>query len=303
VRRSGERGFVERLRARVALLVSLVLVLTFSGSRAWGDDDEKPKKKLHWEEGRRRFHPVEYVVTGIVGPFSIGEYFLAPAQSQPKWVGGILFDDAIRDALRMRSPQMLNATWAMADSIGVTLVALSVGLDSIIIPLARGSTDVTWQLVLMDAESFSLSSLVAITGYDSIGRARPNYEDCLAGRVTVGCNGSGTASFPSGHINEAFTAAGLSCAHHLFQHIYGNAVADTFACVRDVTLGTTEAILRMMGDRHYFSDVVAGSIIGFSFGFAMPTLVHYMKWRHGPKAVVSPMIAPHVSGLMLGWSL
>ena len=193
----------------------------------------------------------------------------------------------------------MSAVWSMADTTGVTLVALSVGLDSIIIPLVRGSLDVTWQLVLMDAEAYSLSSIVAISMYDSIGRARPNYEDCLAGRVTVGCNGSSTASFPSGHINEAFTAAGLSCAHHLFQHVYGNALADAFACIRDLSLGTTEAILRMMGDRHYFSDVVAGSAIGFSFGFALPTLLHYMKWRHGPKAVVSPMIAPHLSGLML----
>ncbi len=262
------------------------------------DDDDG--KKLHWEEGRLRFTVPEYVVTGVVGPFAIGEYFIAPDQAQPRWQGGILFDDAVRDALRMRSPQMLNATWAMADTIGTVLVALSVGVDSLIIPLARRSPDVAWQLILMDAESFSLSSLLTVSLYDSVGRARPNYQDCQNGTVTVGCNGSSTASFPSGHINEAFTAAGLSCAHHLFQHVYGNRIADVFACIRDLSLGTTEAILRMMGDRHYFSDVTVGSMIGFSFGFALPTLLHYTRWRHGIKPVVTPMVGPHVSGFLIG---
>jgi membrane-associated phospholipid phosphatase len=240
------------------------------------------------------------VVTGIVGPFAIGEYFLVPPVGQPHWTGPILFDAAVRDALRMQSPQMLNATWAMADGIGTMLIGISVGLDSLIIPLLRGSPDVAWQLTMMDAESFALSSLVAISLYDSVGRARPNYQDCQQGLVSVGCNGSSTASFPSGHINEAFTAAGLSCAHHLYQHVYGSKLADAFACIRDLSLGTMEAVLRMMGDRHYFSDVLVGSMIGFSFGFAMPTLVHYTHWKKRP--IVAPMIAPRATGLTVSAS-
>ena len=56
----------------------------------------------------------------------------------------------------------------------------------------------------------------------------------------------------------------------------------------------------MMGDRHYFSDVIAGSVIGFSFGFALPSLLHYVKWRRASKAVLTPMVAPKASGLMIG---
>ena len=261
------------------------------------DAAPKPKPKsqhgLYWHEEWRRFHPVEYVATGILGPLAIAEYFYLPPQQQPHWVGGILFDDAVRDALRLRSPSALHASWAMADTAGVTLVAISVGLDSVIVPLLRGSPDVAWQLTLMDAEAFSLSSLVAITLYDTVGRARPSYEDCQRNpSAAMGCNTSPDASFPSGHINEAFTAAGLSCAHHMYAHVYGSRLADAFACARDLTLATTEGVLRIMGDRHWTTDVIVGSMIGFSFGFGLPTLLHYVRWKRTPVKVVS--LAPLV---------
>jgi membrane-associated phospholipid phosphatase len=263
---------------------------------------------LHWEEGRARFHPVEYVATTALFPLAIGEYFAFPAQSQPHWTGGIGFDEAARDALRVHTPDGLRAVWTLADGTGVFLVALSVGLDSVIVPLVRGSSDVAWQLMAMDAEAFTLSSLVAITLYDTIGRARPPYEDCVRndGAVpSVECNGSLTASFPSGHINEAFTAAGLSCAHHMFAHVYGNRIADAFGCGRDLALATIEGVLRIAGDRHYVSDVFIGSAIGFTFGFAMPTLLHYVKWpRRGPVSALwpSPILGPDRAGLVLGGS-
>ncbi len=259
-----------------------------------------PRTGLHWDEGRSRFRPAEYAFTAVVSPLSIGSYFAFPDQATPHWTGGILFDDAARDALRVRSNSGLRAVWAMADTTGVLLVALSVGLDSIIVPLLRGSTDVAWQLLMMDAESYTVSSLLAISLYDTVGRARPYYADCNRGDASVPsieCQGSSTASFPSGHINEAFTAAGLSCAHHLFQHVYGNRVADDFACGRDLALATTEGFLRVMGDRHYMSDVIVGASMGFLFGFGMPVILHYGKWW---KVFPVPIVGPDRAGVFVG---
>ncbi|HEX4513092.1 MAG TPA: phosphatase PAP2 family protein [Polyangiaceae bacterium] len=282
---------------RRALIASILL----AGVAAHADDSAKPKKKLHWEEGRRRFTIPEYIATGILGPLAVAEYFVVQPQVPPHWTGGILFDDALRNAIRLRDPRALSASWAMADTVGTMLVLVNVALDSVIIPLARKSPDVAWQLLMMDAESYTLSSLVAISAYDTIGRARPPYVDCQKSTGSVPsseCYGSLTASFPSGHTALGFNAAGLSCAHHLFQHVYGNRAADVFGCVRDLTLATTEAVLRMMGDRHYFSDVIAGSLIGFSSGFALPTLLHYAKWKH--RIVALPMAGPHQAGVSFG---
>ncbi len=288
----------------LAMLACLSLP-AFAHADTKTEADKKPAKKLHWDEERPRFRIPEYIATGVLGPLAITEYFVVPEQRQPHWVGGILFDDAVRDAIRLRSPSALHASWAFADGIGVTLVLMTVVLDSLVIPLARGSPDVAWQLLMMDAESFTLTSLIGVTAYDTIGRARPPYAQCQAGTndPSIACGGSLDASFPSGHTAEAFNAAGLSCAHHLFAHVYGNRTADAFACARDLTLATADGVLRMMGDRHYFSDVFVGSVIGFGVGFGLPSLLHYVKWkRRPPLATLAavPLVGPQTGFSLVG---
>lgn len=258
------------------------------------------ERRLAWDERRPRFRPVEYVVTGIAGPIAIAEYLTVPPQRQPHWVGGILFDDAARDALRLRTVDGLRVASGVADGVGVSLVLMTAALDSAIVPLARGSFDVALQTSLMNAESFALGSILTFTLYDTVGRARPAYVDCQRGTAVGGCGGTMTASFPSGHIHEAFTAAGLSCAHHLYGHVYGSRVADVFACTRDLSLATVEALLRVMGERHWMSDVIAGGAIGFAFGFGLPVLLHYAHWSR-PRAPAilapAPLVGPGVAGL------
>jgi membrane-associated phospholipid phosphatase len=237
---------------------------------------------------------VEYVATAAVGGSAIAMYYLLPPQRTPRFIGGVLFDDAVRNALRVHSPSALRTIWALSDAVDVSLVALVFGLDSLGVPLARGSPDVALQLGLMDAEAYAFSSVVTIGLYDSVGRARPSYEDCQNDPSFVGCNISPTASFPSGHTNEAFTAAGVSCANHAFVPIYGSRAWDGLACVRDVVLATGDGVLRIMGDRHYATDVLAGAAIGFGFGLGMPTLLHYAARRPASSGewTVSPMVGP-----------
>jgi membrane-associated phospholipid phosphatase len=142
----------------------------------------------------------------------------------------------------------------------------------------------------MDLEAYALSSIVTISLYSTVGRARPSYADCKANPFfNPDCNVAADDSFPSGHTNEAFTAAGLSCAHHGHLPLYGSRLADTLACIRDVTLASLEGTLRIMGDRHYATDVLTGAAIGFGFGYGVPTLLHYRD-RERPTGGV--MLAP-----------
>jgi membrane-associated phospholipid phosphatase len=286
-------------RGQVVLVMSL---LTLLAPVAAGADPAPSESRLHWDDDLPRFRPVEYATTAAVGGAAIAMYYVLPAQREPRFVGGILFDDDMRNALRVHSPSALKTVWALSDAVDVSLAALVFGLDSLAVPLLRGSPDVALQLGLMDAEAYAFSSVLAVGLYDSVGRARPSYEDCQRNPSFVGCNISPTASFPSGHTNEAFTAAGVSCANHGFVPIYGSRLWDGLACARDVVLATSDGLLRVIGDRHYATDVLTGAAIGFGFGYGMPTLLHYAA--RSPRSLagwtLSPMVGPRTGLLLAG---
>jgi membrane-associated phospholipid phosphatase len=253
--------------------------------------EKKTEGKLAWDPRWPRFRPIEYVVTGVGGPIAIGMYYLLKPQPTPNWIGGILIDDDVRDALRMRTNSGLKTVRALSDAADTVLVVLVFGVDSVLVPVLRGSWDVAFQVSLMDLESFMFSSVLTFTLYDTIGRARPSYVDCQHGSTDPQCNTSPTASFPSGHVNEAATAAGLSCAHHTNVPLYGARIWDDLACARDAALATAGALFRIMGDRHYLTDVLAGGAIGFAFGYGLPNLLHYtIGDRHAGELTLAPMV-------------
>lgn len=269
-------------RAAAALVLALAGVIV--PARA-GADDGDSGASLQWDETRPRFRPGEYAVTGVTGLFALWEYFYLPSSVKPRWTGGILFDDAVHDALRVTNPSTLRTIWTVSDIVGSSEVVITVGIDSILVPIARGSFDVAWQLTWFDLEAYALGSVATFTLYDTIGRARPAYSDCLASPGAANsCSVSPSASFPSGHVAESFISAGLSCANHAYVPLYGSRFWDTAACGRDVTLAMADGVLRMMGDRHWATDVIAGGGLGFAFGYAMPVLLHYTAGPVGTRA-------------------
>ena len=251
-------------------------------------DEPARSEALAWNPAWPKFRASEYVVTGIAGIGSIGAYFLLTEPSKPLWTGGILLDNEIRDAFRLRSPRSRDTARTLSNVTAVSATVIAVGVDSFVVPLLRHRPDVAQQLVLMDAESFALSTLITTTLFKTTGRARPSYEDCQRDSSFDSlCRSAVTSSFPSGHTNGAFTAAGLSCAHHLHLALYGNPVADTLACVSELGVAGATGALRVMGDRHYATDVLTGGIIGFAIGYGMPTLLHYGKAGSGSEASVT----------------
>jgi membrane-associated phospholipid phosphatase len=261
-------------RSAVPLLLVLAGVVGVPGRASAADGD--PDSSLRWDESRPRFRPGEYAFTGITGIFALWEYFFLPSSVKPGWTGGILFDDAVHDALRVTSPSALRTIWTASDIVGSSEVVLTVGIDSMLVPAVRGSLDVAWQLTWFDLEAYALGSVATFTLYDTIGRARPAYSDCRADPGAANsCTVSPSASFPSGHVAESFISAGLSCANHAYVPLYGSPLWDAVACARDVTLATADGVLRIMGDRHWATDVVAGGGLGLAFGYAMPVLLHY----------------------------
>jgi membrane-associated phospholipid phosphatase len=266
-----------------------IALLASSGIAA--SNDASVNYELSWKSDWPKFRPVEYVLTGVIGAASIGAFLLWKPPEQPHWTGGILFDEGARNALRLRSPDALKNIRRLSDVTALSSVVLVLGVDSILVPMIRSKSDIALQLVLMDAEAFAYSTLITTTTFNVSGRARPSYAECQRNPdFDELCNSGPTSSFPSGHGNASATAAGLSCAHHTHLALYGNKIADAIACGTTVGLALATSTFRVLGDRHYVSDVFVGSALGFGIGYAVPTLLHYTD--SGGSTVATVSLAP-----------
>jgi len=291
-------------RAALVAHCGLVLAALLAGRPAHADAGASAKRAeiLAWDPAWPKFRASEYVITGAAGAASLAAYFFLNPPSQPSWTGGILVDDELRADLRLRSETARENARSASNLTAVAAVVWAVGIDSLVVPVLRRKADVAIQLVLMDAEAFAFSTLVTTTGFKTIGRARPSYEDCQRDpNFDRLCRSAVTSSFPSGHTNGSFTAAGVSCAHHLHLALYGDVLADTLACAGILALATSTSALRVMGDRHYATDVWAGALIGFGVGYGMPTLLHYGK--AGSDTQASLLVSPVGAGFPFGPSI
>ncbi len=286
---------MSRIPRAIALLALCFVVLASRSARA---DENKNQDVLAWNPKWKKFRASEYVLTGVAGAASLSVFFLVKAPKQPTWTHGILIDDDVRSALRLRNPKLRDDARTLSNWTAVANVLWVVAADSIV-PAWRGKSDVATQMLLMDAESFAFSTLLTTSLFSTVGRARPSYADCQRDpNFDPLCRSGTTSSFPSGHTNGAFTAAGLGCAHHLHLALYGDPTADTLACVGMITVASTTGTLRVMGDRHYASDVLTGALIGFAFGYGIPTVFHYGKASEGTQA--SLMVSPVGAGFPFG---
>ncbi len=265
-----------------------------------------PGGRLQWNPRWHTFRPIEYVTTAATAVGALVVFFVVKASDHPKWIGPILFDAPVRNALRLRTRSGIQA--ALDASYYAALIAPAQALvDSIILPAADRNPELAWQLALMDAQAFALSGLVTASLYDVTGRARPSYADCKAGTsVDPLCNAGAYASFPSGQTSAAMTGAGLICAHHGALPLYGGGGWDVAACAEGLTVATTVGVLRIMADRHYASDVLTGGAIGFFSGYGLPMLLHYRKRSLGEvvsRDDIKVAIAPGAGAAAIGAQL
>lgn len=280
------------LRSALGLAVLAACVQLAPPARAAGFQPERP---LVWNPAWPKFRNSEFALTGIAGTATIGLYFGVPDAEQPRWVGGVFADDWLRGKLRLRTPNWRDRARHASDITALSTLVWAVGIDSLVVPVARHGPDVATQLALMDTEAFAVSSLFTTTLFKAFARARPSYDDCRQSPLFDPlCAEHTNESFPSGHTSVSFTAAGLSCTHHLHAKLYGNRAADALACAGSIALAASTGTLRVLGDRHYATDVWVGALIGFAVGYGMPTLLHYGKVSResDPSQAREPVLLP-----------
>jgi membrane-associated phospholipid phosphatase len=222
------------------------------------------------------------------------------------WRGGVLLDEPMRDLLRIGDDEARERAAMVSDALLFATVGNAFLLDAVGVPLAQGDTrralDATAAYSLAMGMTLVLGQIVK----EGVARARPFERYCMEDPGGFGCeNADRFASFYSLHAAVAFTSAGFSCAMSLERQLYGDAVADGLNCGASMVAATTVALLRMAADRHYFSDVIIGSLMGLAIGYIVPLFVVAPRPPAGATtespapdatAVVTPLYTPGANG-------
>jgi membrane-associated phospholipid phosphatase len=263
---------------------------------------------LAWQPQWPRQRWWEYAITlGATGLLLYVEFGLeAPASA--RWEGPILFDEPIRDSLRLPSLAARQTAdlasdvfWGIAFSIPlVDLLRVSL--------LPDRNLDLAWQLAAIDAQVLALVSLSTRLMLQLSRRKRPLEQECATNPDYDALCGANPSSFFSGHSSMAATAAGLTCAHHKFIPLYRYPAADLGVCLAASFFATFTGLMRIMADKHYATDVLVGGGLGFSVGYWLPQLLHYAWPPQGSapgmsrktfQAIIMPQASEEQLGLML----
>lgn len=256
-------------RFRHVALLSLALG-NHSALAAAGDGETE----LHWDPAWRRFGALDWTVTGVGLATALGAEWVGPDRDHAYREHND-FDEAVRDTLRaegrdgrLRARRASDVTWALVASSPVVVDA------TLNAWLYRGSWDVAWELTWIDLEAASITA--ALTGVTKalVSRERPYGRHCdtpLADSDEECSERDRYYSFLSGHSSGTFSAATVSCVTGHYVPLWGTR-APYWRCVAGYGVAATTAVLRVAADRHYASDVIAGSLLGTGVGFVVPWL-------------------------------
>ncbi|HEY3254061.1 MAG TPA: phosphatase PAP2 family protein [Polyangiaceae bacterium] len=242
-----------------------------------------PKSSL-WREEWPQFRTSEGVATIAAGLATLTIVLIGPVE-QARWQGPILFDNAVRNSLRVSNPAT-QKTYRTIGDFTYRLSPLLPIVDAVLVStIGHHDSKLALNLSGMLLEAYSYSGLTSYIATEVSARQRP-YAECHKGEP---CD---TQSFFSGHSAISATAAGLMCANHTRIALYGNPVLDIGICALASANAVLTATTRVVADRHYATDVLLGMGVGFAFGYGVPVLLHY---SYGPKKDRTIAFAPDPS--------
>jgi membrane-associated phospholipid phosphatase len=217
--------------------------------------------------------------------------------SRCRWCGVGSVDAGIRNHLVWRDTTTADR---ISDVTAFVLTPLAVlGLDSLAASHDGSVGDVP-EDVLVTAEATVLAEDVTQLTKLLVGRERP-FVHPLPTEHESGTDdpSNNNVSFFSGHTSEVFA---LATASGTVSEMRGYRYAPLIWSAGGA-LAMTTAYLRIAADRHWFTDVVAGAIVGAGFGFATPYLFHSEVAAlptSGPP-MMRPQTAPTTTLMIIPW--
>jgi len=295
-----------------ALLSALAISVLASSARAETAEALPPyherQPTMKWHPAWAKFRGYQYIATTILTEAAIAIVVYAP-DPDPRWDGSLPFDGAARTYLNAGSGKSRERAQWWSDRIHEVNFLIGVS-EAPLAAMAHGAWGVAWQLSWINAQSYALAGVIQLGSARLVGRVRPFVDECRqSGSDEFPCKAGGsTLSFISGHAMTSFVSAGLMCAHHGRLPLYGGGWGDTSACIGILLSATATGTLRVVADKHYFSDVLIGSLLGFAIGYGLPRYLHYTDWNEvkneKPKAFYPLVPVPYVADRQAGvsWS-
>lgn len=126
----------------------------------------------------------------------------------------------------------------------------------------------------------------------TVGRERPFVARLSQeAKVMTSHPDDNNVSFFSGHATMAFSlATAVGTVAELRGYRYRAWVWSI-----GMALATTTTVLRMVADKHYFTDVLTGAVVGAAFGYGLPALLHGVDTGDG--ALKQVRLVPGLGGM------
>ena len=278
----------------ISFVLSITLLAAAPEATAAAQDPEPDASRLYWNEDRwGRFGTHELALGSFAAIGGVGiQLFLIPELGGTS--GGVLIDDSVRDLLHLRDrPSRGFAARASDVLVNINLIWPYL-VDTLIIAWGiDDSRDAAGQMFMINGLAYVLTTASLTATKNLIARERPYHDECLEDiEYDGGClEPDRFRSFFSGHAAYAFTGASLMCIHHANLPLYDSAIADGAACITSLTIAAAVATLRIVADKHYFTDVLVGAVVGVLSGLVLPATFHY-GWDWSRSHGTNPMRAP-----------
>jgi membrane-associated phospholipid phosphatase len=190
------------------------------------------------------------------------------APSRCRWCNANAVDAGVRGGLIWRDT---TAADTISDVTGLVLMPFAaVGLDALATAHEGAENNIPEDALIVAEATFLAEDVTQLTKL-LVGRERP-FVHALAPEQKSQTDDpdNNNVSFFSGHTSEAFA---LATSAGTVSEMRGYRYAPMIWSVGG-TLALVTTYLRMAADRHWFTDVVVGALVGAGFGFAMPYVFH-----------------------------
>jgi len=287
----------------VGALMSMILLPVSASAAEPPDKVLEDPSALDWRW--RRHHWLDYVATGaMTTTWLISDFAIPHEDTEQRRPGGVVLDNTVRDAVVLESYDARKAVGRVSDLSVLALISYPTFFDVMVLAWALNENiDTAWQIQAINLQSFAFTSAFTSVVKHTINRERPSGRACRTDPTyDRRCEDQNPdLSFYSGHSAMAFTAAGLTCSHHLNMPLIGGG-GDILACVGTTFVAATVGFERILADRHFLTDVLTGAAVGSASGLLLPWALHYAHPEGPPESaqwIPTPMPLPNGAGVGL----